>query len=611
MRSLGLGLAGVASIAFGARVAHAQSAPAPAGPAGPGPLPTVPKSDTKDRSTGEAPTAPELLPTTPTLPPPKATSRHQKRLELDGYFRVRTEWDKEFWLGFNQNLAGGAPWPQPLSCGASPSLTNHPCDSSVGGVDMRLRLEPTIHLSEGSSIHIQADALDNVLFGSNPADLNLGGIYTGVANGTTGASNQPPLAAFGDNQQAIQGQNTLTPSLVIKRAWAEVALPFGVLKVGRQPNQWGMGVWKNAGGYDPITGTYDYQADYGDSVDRVSFTAPIPGTPLHAMIASDWSNVGLTSNMTPANVAYSEHPIPLDTSANVSTWVAMLAKTESPQDFKDAIDRGEAMLDYGVYAEYKSQGWAENLTGFTLGTNPNNPASIFNPATNYVPRHFRSYSASLWGKLAAGDFLLETELIGVLGTIDDLSDYGIAGKLDIRQFGGVGRATWSHFDNKLHVGVEGGFATGDKCSNTPQGNTNIAYANLIGPCTTELTQFIFNQEYKIDLIFWHQLVGAVTDAVYGRPFIAYDVTRSITAKLWNVTSAALKAAATPGHDTWYGTEFDADVMYHAGSISAGVSGGMLFPFSAEAHPASLGYAVGNQGDPQNAYTIMTRLILAF
>ena len=54
------------------------------------------------------------------------------------------------------------------------------------------------------------------------------------------------------------------------------------------PNQWGMGILYNAGGADPINGGYNYDADYGDSVDRVSFSALIPGTNLRAMIASDW-----------------------------------------------------------------------------------------------------------------------------------------------------------------------------------------------------------------------------------------------------------------------------------------------------------------------------------
>ena len=35
---------------------------------------------------------------------------------------------------------------------------------------MRLRLEPTINIDEGTSVHIQADALDNIVLGSTPSD---------------------------------------------------------------------------------------------------------------------------------------------------------------------------------------------------------------------------------------------------------------------------------------------------------------------------------------------------------------------------------------------------------------------------------------------------------
>jgi uncharacterized protein (TIGR04551 family) len=334
-------------------------------------------------STAPTPAPPAPPPTTPVMPPLEPSHKHLKRIELDGYFRLRTEWDKDFWLGYNQSLAGGAPWPQPPSC--SSAALNHPCDDSTRTADIRLRLEPTINITDGTSIHIQADGLDNLVLGSTPEGLNLGGIYTGTA--TTTGTNRPPLAPFlNDNQAApTQGLNSNQPSLVVNRAWAEVALPYGVLEAGRQPNQWGMGVWKNAGGYDPVTGTYDYLADYGDSVDRISYGAPIPGTSLHAMLAYDFGDGGLTSNVTPANAAYSEHPIDLDASSNVNTWVGVISKMEAPQEFKDRVDRGETMFDYGVYSEYKTQDWAENLTGFTLGNNPDNPADVFNAGLRATP----------------------------------------------------------------------------------------------------------------------------------------------------------------------------------------------------------------------------------
>ena len=38
-----------------------------------------------------------------------------------------------------------------------------------------------------------------------------------------------------------------------------------------------MGIYYNGGGYDPINGTYDYDADYGDTVDRVELHGADPG----------------------------------------------------------------------------------------------------------------------------------------------------------------------------------------------------------------------------------------------------------------------------------------------------------------------------------------------
>jgi uncharacterized protein (TIGR04551 family) len=398
------------------------------------------------------------------------------------------------------------------------------------------------------------------------------------------------------------------------------------------PNSWGMGIWKNSGGYDPVNGTYDYEANYGDSVDRLSFTAQIPGTPLRAMVAADWTFTSLTSNQTPANIGHEEAPFELDDSSSMTTYTGVISKMESPQEFKDGVERGDTMFDYGAYFEYDTQGWAENTTGFTLGNNPNNPANVFDPATEYVPRHMTVYNLDLWGRIAWGGFKIESEFVGTLGSIDQAGDLGntcavvttstttTPCSITIEKAGGVVRGTWSGVDDKLHIGYESGFATGDQWSNTPQGNINVAYANLLGgPGATELTQFIFNREYKIDLILWRQLAGAVTNAVYARPFISYDITKAISAKLWNVTSGAIKPVSTPGHDFWYGTEFDADVMYGQNGIYAGISAGVLFPFSALEHPvdeSSNGgpgflYGTGNTGDPATVYTIMTRLILAF
>jgi uncharacterized protein (TIGR04551 family) len=601
-------------------VAEAQMSPGGMGPGMGGPA--QPAGEEKKEGVAEAaPKTPGLLPTTPALPAPKGRRKRYKLLEFNGYYRLRTDWFKNFNLGFIGNTQtgtslGGAPFARALGC--SSTAIGHPCDDSLSSANMRLRLEPVFNLDEGTSVHVQADVLDNLVLGSTPIDQ---------FNGYT-AANPPPLGAFSTGQVApVAGANSDRNSIVVKRAWAEVALPLGVLKFGRQPNSWGMGIYYNSGGWDPINGIYDLDGDNGSTVDRVSFSAIIPGTDLRAMVAADWDMTRLVSNQTSANKGNTLYPYDLDDSDDTNGWVGAISKIDSPQEFRDTVERGDVAFNYGAYFEYKTQAWDNNLTNFVLG-------STFDSTINYVPRHMKTYSPDLWAKLGYGGWTLEAEFIAQLGSIQELTDYGKTTSADIRKFGGTGRATWRGLDGKLRIGLESGAASGDQWDNTPQGNTNIAFANLLGVCPTgqvcpadtRLTQFIFNPDYKIDLILFRHLIGAVTNAAYVKPFLTYDLTKNISFKIANVTSFALKPVATPGNGTMYGTEFDTDLGYTNGTLFVGISYGVLFPLGAMNHPddtnavdagGTFGYGVDpvtgetNVGIAGTAHTIQTRMILRF
>ena len=175
------------------------------------------------------------------------------------------------------------------------------------------------------------------------------------------------------------------------------------------------------------------------------------------------------------------------------------------------------------------------------------------------------------------------------------------------------------------MGFESGFASGDQWDNTPPGAVNIAYGNpLGGPGDTQLTQFMFNRDYKVDMILWRHLYGAVTNAAYVKPFISYDVTKSISFKIANITSFALRPVATPGNDKAYGTEFNGDLGYSNGGMYVGVSYGVLFPFGAMNHPPDdtndpnqkFGFTgpnmeLDNVKDAETAHVIQSRFVLAF
>lgn len=586
--------------------AHAQLAPG--GMGGPMGGPQQPAGEEKKEGVAEAaPKTPGLLPTTPALPAPKGRRKRWKLFELEGYFRLRTDWFKNFNQGFfDDPTVGGAPFPRSLGCNSG--VLGHPCEGSIGSSNVRLRLEPTLNIDEGTSVHVQADVLDNLVLGSTPTTQGLNGAYT--STGTL-----PPVSSFGNTQGAVtQGVNSDRASIVVKRAWAEVAVPLGVLMFGRMPNQWGMGMLYNAGGKDPINGTYNYDGDYGDTVDRAAFSAPIPGTNLRAMIAADWSFTGLASNQTSANLGHEGHPFDLDDSDDAKGWVAVLSKMDTPTEFKDTVDRGDLALNYGVYFEYKTQAWDSNVTDFKLG-------GAYDALDHYVARDLKTYSPDLWGKLGYGHFTVEAELAAILGKVGRLDDYGNTSGAQIRKYGGTGRLTWKGLEGKLRLGVETGFATGDQWDNTPQGSTNIAYANVLGgPSDHKLSAFFMNREYHVDMILWRQLYGAVTNAAYVKPFLQYDITKSVMFKVANISSFALRPVSTPGNGDMYGTEFDGELGYQGAGFFAGIAYGVLFPFGALAHPAdsvdngSFGYSsstLNNTGDASTSHAIQMRFVLQF
>jgi uncharacterized protein (TIGR04551 family) len=292
-----------------------------------------------------------------------------------------------------------------------------------------------------------------------------------------------------------------------------------------------------------------------------------------------------------------------------------------------------------VYFEYKTQSWESNISNFppqgplVLGTGP---GQIL-----YEPTNLKTYSPDVWAKLGIGRFLAEAEFVAQLGSTDVLTGVPTtAGNAftfnhyNIRKLGGSGRATFRAFEGKLRLGVESGFASGDNYPNTPLGATNLAYAAPFGntvtpsgmvqlaPNDSTLKQFAFNRDYQIDLILWRHLVGAVTNAAYFKPFLQYDVTRSITFKVSNITSIALHKEATPGDGRVYGTEFDGELGYSTNGVFFGISYGVLFPLGAMDHPdlnpsdpsPPYGHTTtmpNNLGSASTAHTIQSRFVLAF
>jgi len=615
LRSILAGLLVAGALAPGAAIA--QPSPMPQPPPGGG------EEEVKPKGIAEAAPKPTgLMATTLTLPPPRDRRKKFEAFSLDGYLRTRADWLKNLNLGFKDDTTvGGAPFPRALSCAAS---LDSVCSDTIKSSNLRLRLEPNLQLSETVTVHTQVDLLDNLVLGSTPA----GQWRDGADGGTT------PLGAFSGGQTTLEDSTAgRRSSVAVRRAWAEVSTALGFVRFGRMPDHFGLGIVANSGrradtdyatwetmwrpgaladlGGDNPTG-YDLDSDYGDTVDRVMFSTSVPGTNLEAAAAIDWPAATLTSDDTDLGVHRAGQGFDLDDADDGKEWMLAIARMDAPRDFADRVERGKLAVNYGGRLVKRTQSW-DYQGAVTAGEAPD--------LTGFVPRALSVYAPDLWLKAGWKKWLLEVEVAASVGSVRTLADLeaATAGPIvDIRTWGGVLRATNRALDDKLTWGAEVGVASGDQWDNDPQGRTHLRYAQLLPPhgATDPIKRFVFDPDYEIDLILFRELIGAVSNATYVRPHVAYQLTKSITGRAQNVTSAALESTAMPGNATMLGTEFDLDVAYQSGGFTLGAAYGVLFPLEAMNHPDLEGdifsnNTTDNTGEATNAHTIQLRLAVEF
>jgi|GEM_PF-3553791 len=612
--SLGPALA----LAFIASSAFAQPSPLPGGGVG-GP-PTGASGEEEEKPAGIAEAAPKsagLSATTPTVPPRRDPRKKFEVLRLDGFLRARGDWFKNFNLGFIDQRTptdtltnfGGAPYPQALHCKATSLLTS--CGDTIKSSNLKLRLEPRIELTNSITVHSQIDLLDNLVLGSTP-------VY-----------DHAPLGAFSGGATVPQaGVTSGQDSIVVRRAWAEVATALVLVKFGRMPDHFGLGIVANSGrrldsdyatwetlwmpGAEADVGginrtDMDLDSDYGDTVDRASVVLDIPGTPLRAMAALDWVGTGTY----PGRLLPYGQDADVDDIDDTTQWMLAIARMDAPGDFQEKLDRGDFAYNFGGRLVRRTQDYDYN--GSVMATNG---------ADKFVARGLSTWNPDVWFKVGFKKVLFEAEAAASIGSITHLEDYGVDGATDIRSFGGVARVTSKAFDDKLVFGLEYGLASGDDGEAQQQGHTNLnEISYLPGPGDRTISRFVFDPDYRIDLILFRELIGSVSNAMYFRPRVSYSLTKAIKVTAQNVTSAALKTVSTPGNATFWGTEFDADLGYSSGGFHAGMAYGVLFPLGAMDHPTNevgqggTGFPFGtnneNAGTASNAHTFQLRLGVEF
>jgi len=449
-------------------------------------------------------------------------------LEFDGYFRFRYDLWKTLDLGlFSRNVGGNYSGAFPN--GFSPNvplcrLSNACTDAStLGGANMRLRLEPTLNVSEDIKIKTQIDVLDNLVLGSTPEGFP--------------KSFGVPVIGFSQNQLPPSDRvNALQDSIRVKRVWAEVMTPIGQLRVGRMGSQFGLGILANDG-----TGSIDH--DYGDTNDRIMFATKLAG---HYIVpAFDWNVSGPTTALAenPAG-----QPMDRDQRDDVDQYIIAVAKRDSEQEITDQLENDEMVLNYGSYLVYRTQ--ALDTADYYSNNDPTSQAST----VTQIRRDAELFIGSLWLKFLWRKLSIEAEAVGIIGNVRTLATGGNIGepanKVDVGQWGAALKADYKLLHDALTLRLMVAAASGDKEPGWgvyPLSSPSPTSGEWDGAQQADghINNFRFDPDFHVDTILWRQLVGTFTDGIVIRPGVQYNFTEGLGAKLDVVYSRAMYAGSTP------------------------------------------------------------------
>jgi uncharacterized protein (TIGR04551 family) len=547
-------------------------------------------------------------------------------LEFDGYFRSRFDWNYRYDLGtydpiLNRGTSGVPPptmyrpFDGEPGCGEEPNPTEPDefpgqlCQAEVEdtqttrSLNMRLRLDPTLNVSEDIRVRMTLDIFDNLVMGSTPESK------PGFVNNPT-----LPLPLFASSQSPMQaGLNSVSDAIRVKRAWAEVMTPFGQLRFGRQPQNWGLGLLVNDG-----NGLDD---DYGDSADSILFATRVAGhyiVPAYSISSSGPNGRGGGAGLGgDQGLQYFPNEqgqrINLDPIDDVHTFILTVAKKDKSADLDAHLKNSKwPAVNYGVFGVYRMQQYDIPLWYNSL--DPSTPAT----QDQYVRRNANAGVASGWFLFRYHKFKFEAEAVGIVAHIektatlvqgdinavdDGLTTVDGEQPLWILQGGAAFESSYSFLNESLVVGIDGGIASGDDAPgfglrsvlnqqpthgdfDGKQYGECLEY-NADGDCTVvdnNITNYKFDPDYQVDLILFREIMGTVTDAAYIKPHIAYYLTENIGARADLVYSHAIYASSTPGQQNPMGVEIDGKGFYGSDDgLFVMLQGGFLLPLGAFNH----------------------------
>ncbi|MBA2663211.1 MAG: TIGR04551 family protein [Bradymonadaceae bacterium] len=530
-------------------------------------------------------------------------------VDINGWFRVRTRYNVNFDLG-----TGGTSLVLPPVETIAP--TEQPADTSANGqwtTDLRLRLEPTLHITENLRVHIEADLLRNVILGSGARHEHFGpvGLEPGRRLGSSAQLSPPEV-------------------LQINEAYGEVDAFFGTVAAGRMDNHWGLGMFTNDGDC--------FDCDWGDNIDRVMYRTSLWN--FYGMAAIDFPSEGVFAHQGPLRLGRPYDLSQADDSNQytLSLFRAPLTRQDRELQAQTLFTDRDPVINGGLYFSYRTQaGQSFGASDPLIGT------------PNLVYRGLSLYMTDLWLQFLYEpadnrSVRVELEAVGILGSVDNITNAGVGvgegvdgqdtqaincfdqsqrdanlaqctapgnTSNSVSQFG-LALETEFKLGGPVSFGINGGFATG---GSTP----NWGYAAE----TPDLAFYRFNPDYHVDLILFREIIGTVTNAYYVNPYVTASFlevgNRRMELQFDVIASRAFDSQGAPGLQPWLGLELDASARFVLGeTFLAAIDGGLLFPFAGlgavGGQPRLASFAGQDFTDPSSAslaWTLQGRLVWGF
>lgn len=456
---------------------------------------------------------------------------------------------------------------------------------SMSDADLRLRLQPVLHVGEWSDVHAQVDLGRGVVLGGDP---RLDGFPD---------SADPGAARQVQQFTTLPGQAALPGGLAVRRLWLTARLfGFAEVDIGRMGDHFGMGMFRNSGG--------DLLGDFQDDVDRMAVRADLFG--LRLMIARDSLASLPAAGWTPTT----ETVVGKDANGkDISLpWTTNQAVQRAQQDSADLsrwtleVHGGKRKLEQGLKWSFALQ-YATQETALKAEHEVETATSAcrLGSCQQLINRSARFLNPELaldWlGRI--GTWPLRMQLEGAL-------QYGTFGNIGARTTPGTETTLSAAVDSPLtlvagglagkgnlkidrhELKVDAGYASGSSDGGFGVNDTdNLRWNGSTRPDArfrTFLSGFHFHRNYRVDGLLFRDVIGAVANTVFVKPawrFLVAEGSHTIGLEGSVLAAVAASSAATPGKGSLLGIEPELTLDYSSSSGMAGLlRGSLLIPGSA-------------------------------